>query len=141
MSKDSWKAHVKKNVESFWFSFLVQECGCSKKTHLLKYDVLSCQDYLVNMPPGDAQIIFRARTRSISCKGNMSSSHRANMLCRLCGESEETQEHVLNCPVIKENRHDIDIEMVYDLQSADPAAIDELCSRVRLFDDMIIRAS
>ena len=141
MSKDSWKAIVKKNVEDFWFNSLVQECAGLKKTQCLRYDVLKCQDYLLTMSPLDAQIIFRLRTRSVSCKGNMSSSHRADMSCRLCGESDETQEHVVNCPVIRGNKNYIGIDTVYDMDSADPDDIDELCSRIRLFNDKITKAS
>ena len=107
MSKDSWKTLVRKNVETFWFNKLVQECVSMKKTQNLKYDALRCQDYLVAMSPLDAQIIFRLRTRSVSCKGNMSSAHRADMSCRLCGECDETQEHITNCSKIRGDKREI----------------------------------
>ena len=60
----------------------------------------------------------------------MPSSHRANMKCRPCGEVDETQEHVLNCPVVRGEKDNLEIAMVYDMALADPNDVIELCSRV-----------
>ena len=141
MSKDTWKTLVKQQVESFWFNFLVQQCGVMKKTKHLRFDRMICQEYLTTMSPQDAQIIFRARMGCIACKGNMSSSYRGKMECRLCGDAEETQEHVVNCSFVRGNKDCLDIGIVSDISSADPSDLLELCSRVRLFDNLISKAT
>ena len=108
-----------------------------KKTELLDYETFECQNYLTDMPPLDAEVIFRARLNSISCKGNMPNSHRTNMICRLCGVYEETQGHVLNCARVRQEKECLDMSMVYDLANADPYDLKELCCRVRTFKDLI----
>ena len=112
-----------------------------KKTHNLKYAEFKCQDYLTTMSPLDAEIVFRARLGCISCKGNMPGSHRANMICRLCGEVDETQEHILNCRLVRGDKGNLEIALVHDMAVADPDDIIELCSRVRTFNDLITKKS
>ena len=137
LSVDRWKSFVKNKVGQFWFNTLSQECANMKKTELLEYEAFECQSYLTDMSPLDAQVIFRARLSSISCKGNMPSSHRTNMMCRLCGDSDETQGHVLNCAKVRQEKECLDMSMVYDLANADPYNLKELCCRVRTFNDLI----
>ena len=112
-----------------------------KKTEGLKYDVFDCQPYLTEMTPLDAEVIFRARLRSINCKGNMPSAHRTNMTCRLCGIADETQEHVVNCVNVRNEENHLDMSIVLDLASADPSDVKELCFRVRTFNELIKEAS
>ena len=137
MGKEKWKTLVKQKVESFWFDYLVHECGVMKKTQHLKYDKLKGQEYLTSMSPQDAQIIFRARLGCINCKGNMPSAHRGNLTCRLCKMADETQEHILNCPVVRGSKDCLDISIVLDISLADSGELVELCSRVRSFDNLI----
>ena len=112
-----------------------------KKTCNLKYGEFKCQDYLTTMSPLDAEIVFRARLGCISCKGNMPGSHRANMICRLCGEVDETQEHILNCRLVRGDKDNLEIALVHDMAVADPDDIIELCSRVRTFNELITKKS
>ena len=112
MSKEKWKSLVKQKVESFWFNSLVQECASMKKTQNLTYDSFSCQSYLMDLTPQDAQIIFRARLRAIKCKGNMAGSYRTDMACRLCGEFDETQEHSINCINVRKEKSCLDMSIV-----------------------------
>ena len=63
------------------------------------------------------------------------------MTCRLCGKVDETQEHVLNCPVVRGEKDKLEIAMVYDMALADPNDVVELCSRVRSFNELITKAS
>ena len=141
MGKEKWKTLVKQKVESFWFDYLVHECGVMKKTQHLKYDKLKGQEYLTSMSPQDAQIIFRARLGCINCKGNMPSAHRGNLTCRLCKMADETQEHILNCPVVRGSKDCLDISIVLDISLADSGELVELCSRVRSFDNLISKCT
>ena len=112
-----------------------------KKTEGLNYDTFDCQTYLTEMTPLDAEVIFRARLRSINCKGNMSSSYRTNMSCRLCGTADETQEHLVDCVKVRNEEDHLDLSIVNDLASADPSDVKELCYRVRTFNELIKEAS
>ena len=141
MSKEKWKSLVKQKVESFWFNSLVQECVSMKKTQNLTYDSFSCQSYLMDLTPQDAQIIFRARLRAIKCKGNMAGSYRTDMACRLCGEFDETQEHSINCINVRKEKSCLDMSIVYDLASADPNDVMELCCRIKSFNNLIENGS
>ena len=70
---------VRKKVVGCAFKRLTEEAGCMTKTSSLKYSKFSAQQYLTSMNPRDVYVIFRARLRTITCKGNMSSSFRRDM--------------------------------------------------------------
>ena len=136
MSKHTWKKLVKHKVRAFAFNLLVNECSSMKKTKHLKYDTFSCQSYLVSMSPSDASVLFRARLRSINCRANMPGSHQ-DLVCRLCGEDVETQEHIVNCRHVKGDKECIDVNVVNDLE-ADSSTLRELCTRFRYFEELRI---
>ena len=71
----------------------------------------------------------------------MPSRYCANMTCRLCGAVEETQEHIINCPAVKGEKPNIEMAVVYDMTSADPSDINVICSRLRIFSDLIAQLS
>ena len=50
--------------------------------------------YMSKLTRNQASVIFKARTRMLKVKDNYRNGHR-NLLCRLCGKTEETQMHIL----------------------------------------------
>ena len=139
MSKGCWKNLVRKHIESITFTTLVEEAASMTKTSSLKYTKLAPQPYLTMMDARDVFIIFRARLQTISCKGNMPGSYRNNLVCRLCGEDDETQEHVANCSEVRGSSDlFIDVRIVYDLDAADPGLLGEMCTRFRTFNELIV---
>ncbi len=57
--------------------------------------------YLMKLPKREASTIFRTKTRMIKVKSNFKNMYKNNLHCRACGQTEETQEHVLNqCRVL-----------------------------------------
>ena len=61
----------------------------------------------------ETSILFKARTRMTEFKGNYKNKHN-DMTCRLCGEADETQEHVLNeCPTTREKNLHIPKEILF----------------------------
>ena len=61
------------------------------------------QPYLNQLTRKQASIIFKARTRMIDVKNNFRGKYQNN-LCRLCNETNETQEHVMEeCKIIHRN--------------------------------------
>ena len=59
--------------------------------------------YMAKLNRTQVSTIFKARTRMLDVKNNFRGKHRDN-ICRGCGESDETQNHVLNeCNIIHNN--------------------------------------
>ena len=64
----------------------------------INFSKLELQDYL---KPGKidtelAKFIFLIRSRMLEVKSNFKSSH-SSLLCDLCKEGNDTQEHLLDC--------------------------------------------
>ena len=57
-----------------------------------------------------AQTIFKVRARSTNCLTNRGSHEN----CRLCGTEEETQEHVLNCQMIRDDGRILSLRTIQD---------------------------
>ena len=106
-----------KSQSQYQFKNLVKErcCECAfqhlitlKETHSklsgLSYEELMMQPYLCdgNFHSGDARILFRFRTRMVRVGNNYramySGQSDAVSVCPLCQGSEDTQEHLLECP-------------------------------------------
>ena len=61
----------------------------------------------------DTSIMFKARCRMLDIKGNYKNKY-PNMICRLCKNETETQEHILNkCNITLGKDLRIDIEMLH----------------------------
>ena len=65
------------------------------------------------------------------------------MLCRLCHTEEETQEHVVNCPVIRqENDRQLDLQPIMERDvELDNAEVAEICRRISMFHDRVSEQS
>ena len=78
----------------------------SKVSRLLKHnpkEKLEMSKYLQKLNRHDASIIFKTRTRMLDVKENYKNKYK-DQKCRLCKESDETQEHVLQyCPKIHQD--------------------------------------
>ncbi len=62
------------------------------------------REYLDKLPRHEASIIFKARTRMLKIKGNYKNMYKNNLECRACGQSQETQIHILNeCTTLHTN--------------------------------------
>ena len=49
----------------------------------------------------EVSILFALRSRYVDCKANFKSKYRnTNLLCEYCSESDDTQQHILQCKVI-----------------------------------------
>ena len=137
MSKYSWKRLVKEKVQAVAFSNLIEECSSMKKTKHLKYESFGCQTYLTSMSPVDACVLFKARLNSVNCKGNMPSAFQ-DMTCRLCGDAVENQQHIVNCVHVRGEKTCLDVSEVYD-PDADAGVLEELCLRLRHFEELRIK--
>ena len=100
ISKDVWRAEVKKKVKEKALNNLNNEAMQQKKAQdLLPYSVLSPQEYISKLSPKQARIIFHIRTGTIDLRSIRKYTYGDNTSCRLCQEEDETVLHIVNhCP-------------------------------------------
>ena len=102
MSRDTWKQRIKKQVTGYAFQKLTAEAKEKTKTKHLTYTEFIPQPYIFHYNPKVSSTIFKVRSRNVECKANRKSTSK-DMICRLCHIEEETQEHIVNCPVIRQD--------------------------------------
>ena len=77
----------------------------------LKHPILKMQQYLMpndeRMKKEDCQIIFQLRSKVTNAKMNQKNRYESYE-CEVCGLADESQEHVLNCEVIREMHNEWD---------------------------------
>jgi hypothetical protein len=100
LSKDTWKNEVTKKVSEKALADLNSEAKEQKKAqNLLPYPLLSRQNYMSDLSPKHARIIFHIRTGTIDLRSIRKYTYGNNTSCRLCLSEDETVEHVTNkCP-------------------------------------------
>ena len=135
---DAWKEAVIEAVTTVAFHELISECSEKTKTYRLKYESFHRQKYLTSIPSELACLLFRIRGRIINCRDNHHSSHQI-IICRLCGSTIETQEHIANCPKVRGEREIISFEQFYspDIdENFDLTDLIDVKNRFRLFQDL-----
>ena len=78
------------------------------------------QDYVISkhLSISEVQNLFKIKNSMIDVKENFKSGHE-NMSCRLCFRTSESQQHLLDCPKIRERLNgvikfeDLKIEMAF----------------------------
>ena len=138
MSKMAWKRIVKERVNTHAFKILTQEASLKTKTCHLQYTTFAPQQYICKFPPKIASVIFKLRSKNIECKSNRK-SRAADMMCRLCKSSEETQEHIINCPCVKsEDDEDLDIHPIMGQEAENNSGLAvDVCERIRKFHEKL----
>ena len=113
LSRDEWKSKVEQKVQYKAFRSLQEECETQKKTRLLHYKNLSAQPYMKKLNTKASRLLFRIRCRMVPCKVNHKSSH-SDLSCRAGCTVEESQEHLLNCPIIHPTSSHISTDFLFD---------------------------
>ena len=96
MSKETFKKKVKTTIIENAFQCLKNECESKSKTKNIRYNKFETQEYIKLMYPGAAKTIFKCRAKTLGIKEHTKFKFD-NCLCRWCGVSNETLEHVVNC--------------------------------------------
>ena len=137
ISKDAWKDIVKHNVTQVVLARLSSDIKEKTKTKHLSYNIFKSQPYMHQFSYKQVSILFKLRSFSVDCKGNRKSSHN-EFTCRLCKAAEETQSHVINCPVVNEDGTILDLSKVLhgDFTEGDEEII-EICRRVDEFNKLV----
>ena len=128
MSKETFKEKVKKAVRDQAISELLKENSTKTRTKNITFNnKLETQEYIKQMSPSEAKIIFKCRSRTLNIKEHMKYKF-SDTSCRWCGVAEETLEHVTNCGK-SEPINDID----KILTKMDLKDLKEVASRVKEF--------
>ena len=138
---DAWRNMVKTKVSDVTFNRLKNLASEGHKTCQIVYETFGRQKYVNHLLPRDARLIFRLRSRTVSCKDNHKSSY-PNLQCRLCRSELETQAHVVNCPVVRGGDGELDVERVYGMDFVEERTlIDGIVRRLLKFEDLLENAN
>ena len=112
------------------FHTLTEQCkGMSKTKHLHYEDSHKIQKYLVTYPFEIANILFKLRGRSSNCRNNRGDHGE----CRLCGRSDESQSHCINCPRTNYDTP-LSISIIYGNIEPENADMVEVVARIKRFE-------
>ena len=89
MSERDWKSVVNISVYREAFLQLQVEFSINRKTSHLSCNKLCTKDYLKQLPPSLAKVVFRAKTRMLDIKTNYKNEYYENLKCPFCCELDE----------------------------------------------------
>ena len=136
MSKEEFGKKVRIAVSKAAFKFLRAEKQKRSKVREVKHDNLEMQNYLT--PTGlslkQAKLIFQLRSRMLDVRTNFKNKYN-DLLCPVCKEKPDTQQHVLECSALLQNTNFItDSTVLYsDIFDSD---VQKLKSVTQLFDNL-----
>ena len=103
------------------------------KVKAIQYDQYKCQEYLKspNINFEEASVLVALRSKTVKdIKSNIRSFSQNDLLCPLCMKSEDTQEHCLECPklknVIKPTERHITYKQIYSQSESEQQAVASL---------------
>ena len=132
MSKDLFKKKVKVAIRNQAFEDLKKECGSKKKTENIQYTTFETQDYIKLLYPNIARTIFKCRAKTLNIKSHTKFKFK-DSLCRWCGVTDETLEHIVNCG--RDDEMIVDVEKV--LHELKLEEVGRVASRVNEFLDKV----
>ena len=104
MSEYEYKTHIKKHIRKAAFEELEEIRSSHSKVSQNKYSGLNRpQEYLRDrsITSKQSSLLFSLRSKTIrGIKENWSFMGQENTLCPLCERHQDSQSHVLNCPVM-----------------------------------------
>ena len=127
MSRETYKEKVKRAVRDQALADLVKQNETKTRTKNIAFHKLETQEYIKQMSPSEARIIFKCRSKTLNIKQHMTYKFN-NTSCRWCGVAEETLQHVVNCG---KSQPIIGIEKT--LTQMDLKGLKEIASRVKEF--------
>ena len=100
-----------------------------KTSSLSPYPELKLQKYFEFLSPADSRLLFAIRSGTLDIKTFRKYNYAdGDVLCRLCGESEETVDHIVNhCKNIPRS------DLVENIYSIEKDSVDVIVARMRDF--------
>ena len=108
MSKYSFKKLVKERVKEVAFNDLKKQCEAKQRTGNLSFSSMNPQTYLEELYPNQAKVIIQCRSKTLDIKEFRQYIYH-DLICRKCGNADETIEHIVNCGFQEE----IDVSVLY----------------------------
>ena len=96
MSERDWKSSVKSSVYREAFLQLKVKLSTNRETSHLSYSKLCIKDYLKQLPPGLARVVFRVKTRMSEIKTNYKHKYYENVKCPFCCVLDKSFDHIFN---------------------------------------------
>ena len=120
-SQEQFKSIVQTRIEKCAIKNLIKLRNSHSKSENLKINGFKPSDYHMskNLTSEEVKILFKLRTRMIDVKGNFSSCYTNNIWCKLCNLFTETQQHLLECTVLRirtkniSNFKEVDHNMIF----------------------------
>ena len=103
-TKSQAKEYIKKKIYSKTFENLKDIQRTHSKIKNIRYDHYKIQNYITNpkLKYEEASLLFALRSQTVkNIKCNLKSFSQNDKMCPLCMKSEDTQEHCLQCPKLK----------------------------------------
>ena len=105
--KEEFKRIVKNAVKERSLEYLQKLQEKHSKARDISYESLELQPYLrtsceASMTITQKQFLFAARSRMIDLRANFKFG-KSDVSCRACHQTEENQEHLLECPELQDN--------------------------------------
>ena len=111
-SENQHKREIKEKVRKQTFKlFNEQKEKHSKVKDIVYSDLIKAQSYLCSAKLSNKQTAMLVNLRSRCVRGfkkNFSTAFTGNLMCPLCQQTEDTQEHALSCHIIEEHRNQSD---------------------------------
>ena len=135
ISKEVWKSTVKKVIKKKAHESLLNVAKTKKKLAGIVFsNYFKPSPYLEKHSAKISQTVFKIRGRSTNVLANRG-SHEA---CRLCkSHDEETQEHVLNCKVIRGDDRTLSLDAVKEMDENNSEDVLEIAKRFIKFQEII----
>ena len=93
------------NVEQKAFEYLMEKADSHSKVKSSCYTSCSgtTQYKDARFSPDLVELLFKFRTRTYLVKNNFRNNYRnTDLLCPICGEEEDSQEHMFSCKLMRE---------------------------------------
>ena len=134
LSKDEWKAMVSNVVKEQAIISLNEEKNClSKSSSFPDAECFQPSKYLFHFTVSRACLLFRVRSRIINIKDVQRYKFGDDQSCRVCGDAEETIDHVLTeCSALTRQQVGVGDEYSEDLE-----VLDRVIQRVEEFQDAV----
>jgi hypothetical protein len=103
--KASFMKQIKEKICMKTLEKLENEKKCHSKVKEIEHNIIKMQKYLLptRMKIWKEELIFQLRYRMTEVKINLRGMYD-NLECGACGIEEETQQHIIKCKVLNENK-------------------------------------
>ena len=117
MSKDKFKCLVESKIKASASQWLKGEALKHSKSRKIAEEKYEKKAYFsdTRFSKEDIQLLFSLKTKMTDCKTNFSMMYGGDLKCRICKveNSEEDENHLLICPILNTENHDVKFDDVY----------------------------